>query len=1132
MPWLRVGPAACETGLNIEDALHSNLFLELKSHGGGRGSYAGADGDMPVCMQFARTTAEGHGSINDKVVASTLHFPVASMGLGGGRGKLASADGDLPVCLLPVASVSENGVRIVSTTPPSAIEECAVDSVTPTGVMLDGCDGGYTCSGKFELNIITWNAAGMDVNGLGDLIDLLEICGCAWDALLIQEGPRQEEESLSEILGGHLWYVAACGGRPRSIAILLHRQWTGPDENPRFRSVDGRLAVLDVCIRSQKYCFMSCHLPHAGYSDIMFEAALAVLEETVAAARVQMRIVIVGIDANAVIGSQLENDVSKIIGPWGLGDRNERGLVFAAWLHLNRLSAANTIFKKALGKQWTHQMWSSALRRQIDYVLVDTSFFQSLQDCEPTDLIDVKSDHRGLCAVFAPAGRIARQRKNGRKRKTIRGYALLDEGGIPAQYHRKLDEALAAVKDAEDLAEAVVNASRECDEHQDVPSAPQSHLLQDMLQQRAGTRDPVERKTLSKQIWKRLRLERQQAKDERLDMLLQNGKGASELAKLLAAPVRRKRTVAMTDSQGNRKTNPADMAEVFASFYEQLYNTVGSTSEYGKDVSENSPAITANEIAIAIKKLKNGRTCGDDGLLAEMLKTNHQGLLQVIALVFTDILHGRSETPASWNESRLVVLYKKGDASLPKNYRPIAIISVLNKLFSGVLLARVKPLLESLQAPEQAGFRPDFSCSDVVHFLRMVSEKSHEWGLEVWAASLDLEKAFDKVSHESVFYSLCEANVDPDIIRVLCDLYRHQEAYVQMDKTTHSRSFSIKRGVRQGDPLSPILFNNVTRLVFAELRAKWKAKGFGVDVGRELDKLTHVMFADDTTLLAATRQSLTIMISDVHAALARRGLNLNLDKCLIQTNRQNARLTGICIDEQTIPMVAATVGFKILGTIFTLSGRVSAEIRARMAAAWGKFHQLWPLLGKRDGNIHKRLRLFDTCVSQTLLWCSESWLLTQNEKRLLRSTQNHMLRRIAGPRRAPDELWIDWIKRSTPAAKKLAAEAGIRFWISAHLRSKWSWAGHVVRMDATRLARRATEWRDSKWQAEESMNPASTRLRRPGCSRWFRWEDELKQYAAISGWSSWQDVAMLRDCSGKAAVWASHCDSFVSHFSK
>ena len=211
----------------------------------------------------------------------------------------------------------------------------------------------------------------------------------------------------------------------------------------------------------------------------------------------------------------------------------------------------------------------------------------------------------------------------------------------------------------------------------------------------------------------------------------------------------------MMESQGNSKTNPIDMAEVFACFYEQLYDTCVPTEEQGKDSTEHSLAITANEIATAVKKLRNGRTSGDDGLLAEMLKTNHQGLLQFIARVFTDILHGRAETPTSWKESRLVVLFKKGDASLPKNYRPIAIISALNKLLSGVILARVKPLLESLQAPEQAGFRPDFSCSDVVHFLRMVSEKSHEWGLEVWAASLDLEKAFDKVSHESVFYSLC-----------------------------------------------------------------------------------------------------------------------------------------------------------------------------------------------------------------------------------------------------------------------------------------------------------------------------------------------------------------------------------------
>ena len=153
-------------------------------------------------------------------------------------------------------------------------------------------------------------------------------------------------------------------------------------------------------------------------------------------------------------------------------------------------------------------------------------------------------------------------------------------------------------------------------------------------------------------------------------------------------------------------------------------------------------------------------------MTAEMLETKHSGLIESIAQVFTDILHGRLDVPSTWSKSRLVVLYKKGDPTLPKNYRPIAIISVLNKLFSGVILARLKPILDALQGPEQAGFRQDFSCSDVVQMLRMVVEKSHEWGVEFWPASLDLEKVFDKVSHEAVFYSLRDGNVDPDIIRV------------------------------------------------------------------------------------------------------------------------------------------------------------------------------------------------------------------------------------------------------------------------------------------------------------------------------------------------------------------------------
>ena len=133
------------------------------------------------------------------------------------------------------------------------------------------------------------------------------------------------------------------------------------------------------------------------------------------------------------------------------------------------------------------------------------------------------------------------------------------------------------------------------------------------------------------------------------------------------------------------------------------------------------------------------------------------------------------------------------------------------------------------------------------------------------------------------------------------------------------------------------------------------------------------------------------------------GLNLNLDKCAVQTSNADAPIRPIEIDGQRIPMVSAFSG----GTQYTLQGRCTAEIKGRIAAAWSKFCALWPVLGKRDGNLATRLRLFDTCVSQSALWCCESWLITKKEKDLLKTTQNCMLRRIAGPRRKVDETWVE-----------------------------------------------------------------------------------------------------------------------------
>ena len=95
--------------------------------------------------------------------------------------------------------------------------------------------------------------------------------------------------------------------------------------------------------------------------------------------------------------------------------------------------------------------------------------------------------------------------------------------------------------------------------------------------------------------------------------------------------------------------------------------------------------------------------------------------------------------------------------------------------------------------------------------------------------SLDLEKAFDKVLHSSVFEGLVDAGVESDIVRVLLNLYSLQSAHVRLDGGIKSRAFMILCGVRQEDLLSPILFNSVkieNRLGrTARPRASWISPG-------------------------------------------------------------------------------------------------------------------------------------------------------------------------------------------------------------------------------------------------------------------------------------------------------------------
>ena len=108
---------------------------------------------------------------------------------------------------------------------------------------------------------------------------------------------------------------------------------------------------------------------------------------------------------------------------------------------------------------------------------------------------------------------------------------------------------------------------------------------------------------------------------------------------------------------------------------------------------------TLPELEAALKKMKAGKASDSEGVAAEMLKIDCVILWDRILDLLNDVLSSR-DVPDDWRRSRLVVLFKKGDPKMPSNYKPIAILPLLYKLFSRMLCSRLEERIMSQQSSD------------------------------------------------------------------------------------------------------------------------------------------------------------------------------------------------------------------------------------------------------------------------------------------------------------------------------------------------------------------------------------------------------------------------------------------------
>ncbi|XP_041982490.1 uncharacterized protein LOC121735655 [Aricia agestis] len=239
-------------------------------------------------------------------------------------------------------------------------------------------------------------------------------------------------------------------------------------------------------------------------------------------------------------------------------------------------------------------------------------------------------------------------------------------------------------------------------------------------------------------------------------------------------------------SQKNKKTfYRTEIVNIATEFYKDLYSkkTMLQPSVLSSNHNNHNTVkrFTFNEIASMIKRLKKEKSSGPDGIPNEAILAGKPTLVPLLTTLFNMILDTKT-IPEEWAKSNIILLYKKGNPNCVSNYRPISLQPTLYKLFASGIERRLAEYTEKHQPVEQAGFRSSFSTTDHIHSLEIVIEKYQEMKRPLYLAFIDYAKAFDSISHDSIWRALNECEVPSEIINLIKDIYQKSKSKVILDR--------------------------------------------------------------------------------------------------------------------------------------------------------------------------------------------------------------------------------------------------------------------------------------------------------------------------------------------------------------
>ncbi|KAI5737941.1 hypothetical protein M8J77_000982 [Diaphorina citri] len=882
--------------------------------------------------------------------------------------------------------------------------------------------------------------------------------------------------------------------------FLIKKRFQNSIQDVKF--INDRISYLIIRGNFKPIFILNAHAPTEDKDQETKDEFYEALDDTLDSFNRYGAKILMG-DMNAKLGHEVM--YKPVLGNHSLHENsNENGIRLLEFALSKNMFVKSTMFPHKRIHKGTWISPDGHTVNQIDHVLINRRWHSDILDVRTFRNADIDSDH--MLVIIKLRERISSQKTKKIRQRKLDQDKLKDPITL-RQFQHKIEEKIQNTRintnesktiedDAEkitktlhDGAKEVIGFTKNKRERQWFDEECKTAIEQRKMRRRTAIerRDTPsieeyrEERRRTKKLIRRKKREHINKKLEQIEKedSMKNVRSFYQLVNQQRRGTQPKSTM-IKDKNGTILTGNESIRERWAEYFKELLNVEQEqqTEEITPETAEvEDEPPTMQEIENAIKRLKNNKTPGSDEITSELLKKGGSTIKEELHKLITKCWK-EEIIPNKWKEVIIIPLHKKNDPTDCNNYRGIALLNTAYKVLSLILLSRIEAYSKDQIGEYQAGFRKNRSTTDQIHALRNILERRTERDIDTFILFIDFKKSYDCLIRNEIWNAMHELGIPKKLIRMVKECALGSVNRVRVAGEVSS-AFTVESGLKQGDGLSPLLFNITLEKVIKDL---WKD---------EILVCKLLAYADDIAMLGNNLEEIEECLKVLEKKAEKVGLKMNTDKTKFMhvSKIRSMTSTTVTINNHRFERVT---DFKYLGANINENNRIEPEVNNRMNNANRSLYSMNKMLTSKKISKNAKIKMYTTIIQPVLLYGSETWPLKQNIILRVQAFENKVLRKISGP--ILDEETHTWRRRKNRELELLYKKPPISNIIKAKI---LQWAGHVTRADPSSNIKRALDLQINKPRAVG--RPRNT------------WEGGVKEILKEFGvGQDWQTIAQDR----------------------